>query len=350
MFLIGCTDGVTEEAGQPSARQVGLSSEADDLAIPEVSIVRATLGKLPLRRVTNGQLRARRQIEFRSQTGGVVTKGPTEGAFYPKGELLFTTDNRSLSLALDRAKSLRDEADFRHQELLLRIQSNLALEDTLTDLARRNILIQSGLPTAEVALKEAQLNLELASQYAPFPSRVADLMVQPGQLVNAGEVICTLFDPASLEVEFNLLEQEVAQLDGQRRVTVEPLGFAGQKIPASLDILNPLVDEGGLVRARARLRAYGKQKLYPGMNVTVTLAGASPELILVPKASVILRAGRSLVFTYDEDSSRAKWQYVTVAYENDDQIALSEGVEPGQAVIVDGNLTLDHDSPVRLAK
>lgn len=355
MFLLlcgGCRPDSRDVNPEDSASEPTYEQDSADmaLAIPEVEIVEASLGQLPLRRRTNGQLRARRQIEFRSQTGGIVITAPTEGAFYSKGELLFATDQRNLRLALDRAKSLRDEADFRHQELLLRMQANLAAEDTLTDLARRNILIQSGLPTAEVALREAQLQLELASQYAPFPCRVADLKIQEGQLVSSGEPICTLFDPSSLEVEFNLLEQEVAQLGGQGRVTVEPLGLPGQRFSAKLDILNPLVDEGGLLRARAILRGYGKQKLYPGMNVAVTLAGRSPEMTLLPKAAVIVRSGRSLVFVYEAESGRAKWQYVTVAYENDDQVALAEGVEPGQAVIVSGNLTLDHDSPVRLAK
>jgi len=42
--------------------------------------------------------------------------------------------------------------------------------------------------------------------------------------------------------------------------------------------------------------------------------------------------------------------YVTVAHENDEQIAVSEGLEPGALVIYEGNLNLEHDAQVRVAE
>jgi len=84
------------------------------------------------------------------------------------------------------------------------------------------------------------------------------------------------------------------------------------------------------------------------MNVTVSLETKAPSAVLLPKTAVVIRSGRTLVFTYDEASERAKWQYVTVGYENDEMVAVTEGVEAGQQVIVAGGLTLDHDSTVRV--
>jgi hypothetical protein len=134
----------------------------------------------------------------------------------------------------------------------------------------------------------------------------------------------------------------------QGKVFVSPAAHPELRLPATLDILNPRVDDGGLLRARARLRDYGKARLYPGMNVMVTLETQAPSAVLLPKSAVVLRSGRTLVFTYDASSERAKWQYVTVGYENDELVAVTEGVEAGQRVIVRGGLTLDHDSAVRV--
>jgi hypothetical protein len=49
---------------------------------------------------------------------------------------------------------------------------------------------------------------------------------------------------------------------------------------------------------------------------------------------------------YDETEKLAKWKYVTVAYENDSEIAITEGLEVGQLAIIEGNLNLDHDAEV----
>ena len=221
-------------------------------------------------------------------------------------------------------------------------------DTSITANAKSNLLIQSGLPTAEVVLKEAELALTQATQTAPFAGRAADVQAQAGQLINRGDVICTLIDPRSLEAEFNLLEQEIASLTDRRTIYVSPIAQPELRVPATLDIINPRVDEGGLLRVRARLGNTGGASLYPGMNVDVTLEATSETAVLVPKEAIVLRSGKPLVFTYDADAKRAKWQYVTISHENDRQVALSDGVEPGQQVIVTGNLNLDHDSQVQL--
>lgn len=346
LSLASCQE--TPAADEVAAKPVANTQSAAE--IPLVSLYTARSGRLPLRRQATGKLRARREIVIKSQSGGLVLSAPTEGAYYKEGELLLATDPRPLELARDRAAAAREEAAFRQRDLLLRISTNLPPGDSLeiTDLARQNILIQSGLPAAEVAVREAEYQLSLARLLAPFSGRAADVKVLKGQQVNMGEEICTLIDPNSLEAEFSLLEQELASTQVQSKVYVSTVTQPDVRIPATLDILNPRINAGGLLRARARLRDYGKARLYPGMNVTVTLETMAPTAVLLPKSAVVLRSGRSLVFTYDEASRRAKWQYVTVGYENDEMVGITEGVEAGQQVIVSGGLTLDHDVVVRV--
>ena len=345
LLLFACTpDEPAQE--KPTADQTILAAPP---TTPTVTLTTATTGQLPLRRQTNGKLRARREVTISSQTSGILTAAPQEGAYYKSGSPLAATDTRPLELTRDQAAAAREEAAFRHRQLLLQLSTNLPPGDTsVTQLARNNLLIQSGLPAAEVALEEAEYNLSQATQTAPFAGRAADVEVQVGQLVSLGEELCTLTDINTLEAEFSLLEQELSRLTERQRVFVSPIANPTLRIPATLDIINPRVDEGGLLRVRARLGKTGGARLYPGMNVTVILEGESETAILVPKEAVILRSGRSLVFTYDEESELAKWQYVTVLHENDEQVALSEGVEAGQQVIVSGNLNLDHDSRVRV--
>lgn len=344
LSIASCSERAGAETPPPIAAEIPTSAAE----IPLVKLHMASTGRLPLRRQANGKLRARREVVVKSRTGGLVLTAPVEGTYYKEGILLLVTDPVPLELARDRAAAARDEANFRHEDLLLRLSTNLPPGDTVTDLARRNILIQSGLPAAKVALEEAEFQLSLARLPAPFGGRAADVKVQSGQQINPGEEVCTLIDLSSLEAEFLLLEQELGELGPGTKVTISPVARPELKISAQADIINPKVEDGGLLRVRARLRGKLPRALYPGMNVTVVLEQAAPMAVLVPKSAVVNRSGHDLVFTYAPEEGRAKWQYVTVGYANDEQAAITEGLEAGQQVIVAGNLTLDHDVVVRV--
>jgi multidrug efflux pump subunit AcrA (membrane-fusion protein) len=367
LLISGCTDD-KEPPPSPETTTETTSTKPTTAEIPLVTLHTAITGRLPLRRRATGKLRARREVVLKSRAGGEVITAPTEGTYYKEGTPLLATDPRPLELARDRAAAELEAAAFRERDLLLRLSTNLPPGDTtsITDLARANVRIQSGLPTAEVALAESEFQLSLAQLYAPFSGRAADVKVQAGARVGPGEEICTLTDLNSLEVEFLLLESEVTALSDKTSVWVTlpnsaPIlkeeGLAANEGAAAAPplgagglILNPKVGPGGLLRARARLRNYGKARLYPGMNVNVTLETLAPAAVLLPKSAVIERSGRTLVFAYDADSSRAKWLYVTVGYENDELVAVTEGVEAGQEIIVGGGFTLDHDSRVRVGE
>jgi hypothetical protein len=110
------------------------------------------------------------------------------------------------------------------------------------------------------------------------------------------------------------------------------------------------VDERGLVRIHARLQPDDLRRhsarLLEGMNIRAVLEKRLPNQLVVPKSAVVLRSGKPVVFTYDEASGLAKWNYVTVLHENDTHAAIGEGLRAGDLVIYEGNLNLDHDAKV----
>jgi membrane fusion protein, multidrug efflux system len=73
--------------------------------------------------------------------------------------------------------------------------------------------------------------------------------------------------------------------------------------------------------------------------------------LVVPKEAVVERSGRKVVFCYEAESDTlglAKWHYVTVLHENQQQLAIGEGLKAGEKVIVEGNMNLGHDARIRL--
>lgn len=57
--------------------------------------------------------------------------------------------------------------------------------------------------------------------------------------------------------------------------------------------INPLVDDKGMVKVRARVN--GKGKLFSGMNVRVSVRRSLGSQLVIPKSAVVLRSGKQVV-------------------------------------------------------
>jgi len=80
-----------------------------------------------------------------------------------------------------------------------------------------------------------------------------------------------------------------------------------------------------------------------------------PDRILVPRAAVLERDRRTMLFAFEGDGNTglAKWRYVTTGLANDSVVEIvpnseTEMVIPGERVLVDGHYTLIHDARVRI--
>ena len=90
--------------------------------------------------------------------------------------------------------------------------------------------------------------------------------------------------------------------------------------------------------------------LLDGMNVQVLVETAVPEQLVVPKSAVVLRDNQEVLFK--KVNGQAYWTYVKTGFENSTSYTViadpEKGgtLEPGDSVIVSGNLNLAHESEV----
>jgi hypothetical protein len=81
------------------------------------------------------------------------------------------------------------------------------------------------------------------------------------------------------------------------------------------------------------------------MNVKVLIRKPVANRLVVPKEALVIRQGKDVIFVRQD--SLAIWKYVTVEFENSSSVALKEGLEPGDLVIVSGNVNLAHETVVK---
>lgn len=339
-----------QSAAAPAEEAVSGSARPPNETAPvKIRTAPARLLDFPLRRISTGTLRSRRRADIKTHIGGQLLEMPLQpGDRLEKGDLIAALNQRERQIALKKSLAALDRALLEKNDLLIGHYGEVRPDSVVNPELLAAILVRSGYHQAEIAVEEARFQLEQTRVYTPFAGLVADLQVKPYQYVNAGETLCTLVDPEDFEVEFRLLESEALQVRKGQDVEARPAALPELSLRAEVTSVNPLVDEQGLVSVRARLTANAGRRLFEGMNVQVFLETIVPRQVVVPKSALVLRSGREVIFTYDAEEGRAKWNYVSVAYENDEMIAVSEGLEAGAVVIMAGNLNLDHDARVVL--
>ena len=341
-FLVAC--GSTD----PPVAEASLLPDNQMNAAPPVAIQveLVVYGTFERRSLSTGTVVAQRKADIKLRVGGELLTVPLrERVYIEKGDLLYAVDTRAAELELMRLRHALDEIEFRVKDLIIRNDDDPDSLQHISPERLRNFRIKEGYFTAQQAIRQLEFEVSQARYYAPFGGIVADLKLKPHQQAGAGELLCTLVDANSYEVEFLLLESEALRARKGQAVTVQPIATPGRELRARIVSINPQVSEQGLVRVRAAISG-STRRLYEGMNVRTALITSVPDLYIVPKSAVVYRSDRAVVFTHDAESGLAKWKYVTVAHENDTHIGIFEGLEKGDTIIVSGNGQLDHDAAV----
>ena len=156
------------------------------------------------------------------------------------------------------------------------------------------------------------------------------------------EPFCRVIESGNMDADFTVLESELPLIKTGDKVEIRPYASAVASCSGAVSEINPLVDENGMVRVKARV--HGGGRLFDGMNVRVSVKRSLSDQLTVPKTAVVLRSGKQVVFTLDD--GKAMWNYVQTGTENLDEYTITDGLTEGMIVITSGNVNLAHESPV----
>ncbi|OIN59487.1 efflux RND transporter periplasmic adaptor subunit [Arsenicibacter rosenii] len=333
------------------------STEADSTALnkpdaeslPVVQAQPVRTGTFLLASAATGLIRSAAQSKLHFRSGGTISRiFVRNGMTVQAGQLLAQLDKQDQQLAVRQAEDQVRESVAQLRGLIAEYGGHDLDTNSLKPNARAFVLTKSGYYRAHTALALARQNLGYTDLRAPYAGTIANLSAQPYNFITAYEVFCTLLSTAGLQAEFSVLESELRAIREGQPVTVVPVARPERSYQGQVTEINPFVNGQGLVLVRAGIRQADRQ-LFEGMNVRVRVERRVPGQLIIPKTAVVERSGRKVVFTLAEEGGQrlAKWNYVTIAYENDTEVAVSEGLKAGDQVIISGNLNLAHDAKVK---
>lgn len=295
------------------------------------------------------------ETEIRAEVSGYITSiSVSDGAFVTKGQKLYEIDRVRYSAAVDQAKANLEiaKANLDRSEKDLQRYQTLADQDAIakqtldyayTDVNNQRAQVQS----AQAALTTAETNLKRSVIIAPFSGNIGISQVRSGALVSAGTTLLnTISSTNPISVEFQINEKEImefsdlqtgkSQTDINLRLPDGSIYAAAGKISTIDRAVNP---QTGSLKVRANFDN-PNNTLRAGMNLTLNVARKSSEdALVVPYRAIFEQLGTFNIYTVN-DSNIVDLKPVTLGQKLGDMVVISEGLQSGDKVVVDGITTL----------
>lgn len=327
---------------------------------PEVSIMTVEAKPRTVVRELPGRIAPTRVADVRPRVSGIVVERRFEqGSVVKAGDVLYKIDSRPFEVELQATEAALAKANaaFEQASLHARRIDTLVTQRVVSQAEDENANAKMLQAKADVAAREAEvararLNLEYATIRAPIDGVIGAALVSEGALVvqNDATSLATIQQLDSVYADFT---QPVSELSQLRRALesgdLEQVAPDGAAVRLVLDDgkLYPL--KGKLLFSDAKVDSYTgqvtlrgefknqKQELLPGMYVRVLIQqGVDTDALAVPQQAIQRDAtGSSEVFVVKDDN-RVVSQPVRTGAQQDGQWLISEGLKPGDRVIVEG--------------
>jgi RND family efflux transporter MFP subunit len=293
--------------------------------------------------VSNGKVSASSAADIPFRVNGIISEiNIKNGQRVNPGDILARIDDFEYALQLERARQTLEKAEVNFRDDLL---SNFMTTDTAS-IPKNKIRfsrIRSGLNDALTSLKQAEFNLSNTVIKAPIAGVVSQLSARVHNSSAGYKYLCTVIADNTMEAEFPVTESEYPFIRKGTPVSISPFSGTKSVSAGTVESVDPFVGPDGLIKVRASF--VNNLSLIEGMNVKVVVRIPLGEKIVVPKEALVIRQGRDVVFV--KNDSLAIWRYVVVEAENSTSVAIAEGIDPGDLVIVKGNTNLAHETVVK---
>ena len=326
-----------------------------------VTVAIAERRTVPFELPATGTVEPLQTVAVQAQVSGILQRVAfKEGDEVKQGQVLFELDARPYRAALEQASAIldRDRAQSANAAQEAKRYESLAEKEYVTsqqyDQVRTNAAAaQATLAGSQAAVDQARLNLQYATIRVPITGRTGSLLLREGNLVRAtaAEPLVKINQLRPIQVRFAVPASNLpliqAHIGKEMVVRAEPSG-GGDPSEGKLSFMDNAVDSStGTILLKGRF-PNDDGSLWPGGFVNVRLQlYVEPDALVIPAAAVVSGQQGSFVFVIQPDSS-ASTKAVTVSRTAGDFAIVTGDVQPGDRVVVDGQLRLRQGSKVQI--
>lgn len=347
VLFISCDN---DNPDEPEAQADPTTTESFSDWLTEVDTIILRTGTFYREVISQGKVGSTKKIDVPFTAQGLITDVPVrDGQYVQKGDVLVILDDFMIRNEMKKleAQLNQNRLNIENHYINLGYQPNQLAD--IPEEVKRNAAIQFNMESLQVDQERLKHELAKSRITAPFAGTITDLKAIEGAHTSAYDKVCTLVDNRHLSIEFPVLESEIQRINKGMAIQIEPFFQSVEKLSGSGRITNisPVVNQQGMIVCQAQI-GKGNIPYRDGMRVNIFIRDGIPDVLVLPKAAVVDRQNRLVVFTLSSDS-RAEWNYVELGGENSDSYLIREGVEAGDTIILTNNFDLAHLEKVKVS-
>jgi membrane fusion protein, heavy metal efflux system len=362
LLLAGCGAGKSEEKSpEPHAKRNPLETTVSESLLKQIKIGEPQWASVA------GTFSVAAHIEADASrlarvgspvTGRITDLQVMEGDYVKRGQTLATIHSTELSdaqFAFIKAYSqeqLSKKSAERAKQLLTADVIGSA------ELQRREAeVLQAGAEVASLrqqlrvfgmsdeAVRKLETTRTLNSEYqviASIDGTVLERKVAIGQIVQPAELAFTVSDLSSVWLVADVPEQNSADVAVGKLVEAEIPALPGDNITGKLSFVSSIVNpETRTVRTRMNLpNPRGRYK--PAMLANMVLKSSAEKRRVIPVTSIVREDNQDHVFVQTAGDTFVL-RPVTLGMEFEDRRVLTDGVKPGEKIIIDGAFHVNNE-------
>ena len=314
-----------------------------------VSVVPAKVMKMAPKMALPGTVVSLNDSHLASEVEGRVSWVANVGTVVAQNDIVAKIDSSvaGLQLASDKANVVRLTAQVKFDKSQAIRLENLFKQNAIATSTRDQAISTrdmdvAALAQARAAMSKSQYQFDHSDIRAPFPGRVVQRLINPGEYATAGKDIVRLVDIGSMEISVQtpidtaryIHEGLVLTVDIENRpvtATVRAIVPVGDIASRSLEMRLTLPPGGGLVGDAAK----------------VYVPSAAPhDVLAVPRDALVLREDNTYVFKVD-GKNVAQRVAVETGSEEGTLVEVHGLLSPGERVIVRGAERLEAGQKVK---
>jgi membrane fusion protein, multidrug efflux system len=329
-----------------------------------VSVAAAVTRDVPVYLDAVGKIVAREVVSIQPQVSGRITQIHfTDGADVKAGQVLFTIDPRPYQAQLNAAQANLAEAKAALDLARINFERVASVTDPRAvsrqdyDAKRNAVAVaEAQVKQNQAAVENAQLNLDYCTIRSPINGRAGQRLIDLGNVVTANNnslLVIQRLDP--IYSDFTIAESDLAAVQrnmvgGTLKVEVRLPDDPDKPREGKLTFLDNSVQEGtGTVKLRATI-ANRDRRFWPGRFAQVRLILETREdAVLIPAEAPQMSAKGHFVYVVKQDAT-AELRPVTVGQRQGDLVVIDKGVNPGERVVITGQLGVTPGGKVNVSR
>jgi membrane fusion protein (multidrug efflux system) len=314
---------------------------------PAVNVVTLQLQPSVLRDKINlpGAVEAWDSLQLMAKVAGSIEEVlVVKGQQVAKGQLIARIESRDYQIALDAAKAAYALA-----------QANLARNESLRS---KGISTQASLEEQQnqvrqtkAALEQAELQLSRCQITAPMAGVINRLDAKAGLMTSSlmPSALAEIIALDQVKAVIAVPEADVAAVRRLKQVELEIQALGNEKFTAKVHYLAQAPEsQARTYRLELAIDNPG-HRILPGMFVRASIVKEAQEQALaVPLFSVISRNDEQ--FVYVEENGLARRRPVRTGFLEGWQVLITEGLQAGDKVIIEGHRSVEDGQPVKVVK